>query len=34
LAAVPVEAYGNLEAVKLVCINPAGQMLAWRTDAT
>lgn len=28
-AAVPVEAYGNLEAVKMVRINPAGQMLAW-----
>ena len=28
-AAAPVEAYGNIEAVKLVRINPAGQMLAW-----
>jgi len=28
-AAAPVEAYGNLEAVKMVRINPAGQMLAW-----
>jgi dipeptidyl aminopeptidase/acylaminoacyl peptidase len=28
-AAVPVDAYGNLEAVKMVRINPAGQMLAW-----
>ncbi|HEU4781252.1 MAG TPA: prolyl oligopeptidase family serine peptidase, partial [Steroidobacteraceae bacterium] len=28
-AAVPVDAYGNIEAVKLVRINPSGQMLAW-----
>ncbi len=28
-AAAPVEAYGNLEAVQMVRINPAGQLLAW-----
>ncbi len=25
----PIEAYGNIEAVKLVCVNPSGEMLAW-----
>jgi dienelactone hydrolase len=28
-AAPPVEAYGSVEAVRLVRINPAGQLLAW-----
>lgn len=25
----PVEAYGNLESVSMVSINPAGERLAW-----
>jgi dipeptidyl aminopeptidase/acylaminoacyl peptidase len=31
-AAAPVEAYGNLEAVSLVRINPPGTMLAWAAN--
>jgi len=27
--AAPIEAYGNIEAVKMVRINPAGELLAW-----